>query len=70
MTSPRRRQEERQDLQEASESRAETEAEDLPDFTPELAHLLLQRVYGDFLHHNGGLHLDRGVSDDAIWHRR
>ena len=31
---------------------------DLPDFTPERVHLLLQGVYGDFLHHNNGSHLD------------
>ena len=40
---------------------------DLPDFTPECAHLLLQEVYGDFPHHNNGLHLDGGVMDDTIW---
>ena len=40
---------------------------DLPDFTPERAHLLLQEVYGDFQHHNDGLHLNGGVADDAIW---
>ena len=42
---------------------------DLPEFTPERAHLLLQRVYGDFLHHNDGLHLDRGIADNALWQR-
>ena len=31
---------------------------DLPDFTLDRAHLLLQEVYGDFPHHNDGLHLD------------
>ena len=40
---------------------------DHPEFTPERAHLLLQGVYGDFSHHNDGLHLDRGVADDALW---
>ena len=40
---------------------------DLPDFTPEHAHLLLQGVYGDFLHHNNWFHLDGGVANDAIW---
>ena len=39
---------------------------DLPDFTPERANLLLQGVYGDYLHHNNGLHLDGGVADEAI----
>ena len=39
---------------------------DLPDFTPERAHLLLQGVYGDYPHHNNGLHLDGRVADDAI----
>ena len=29
---------------------------DLLGFTPERAHLLLQRVYGDFPHHNDGSH--------------
>ena len=43
---------------------------DLPDFTPECAHLLLWEVYGDLLHHNDGLQLDRRVADDAIWQRR
>ena len=42
---------------------------DLPGFTPERAHLLLQGVYGDFLHHNDRLHLDRGKSDGAAWQR-
>ena len=42
---------------------------DLPDFTPELAHLFLRVVYGDFLHQNDGSHLDGGVVDDAIWQR-
>ena len=40
---------------------------DLPDFTPERAHLLLQEVYGDFPHHNDELHLDGGVEDNSIW---
>ena len=40
---------------------------DLTFFTRERAHLLLQGFYGDFLHHNNGLHLYRGVTDDAIW---
>ena len=43
---------------------------DLPDFTPECVHLLLREVYGDFPHHNYGLHLDGGVGDDALWQRR
>ena len=42
---------------------------DLPGFAPESAHLLLQGVYGDFLHHNDGLHLDGGISEDAAWQR-
>ena len=40
---------------------------DLPDITPERAHLLLRTIYGDFPHHNYGSHLDRGVTDDALW---
>ena len=43
---------------------------DLPDFTPECVHLLLREVYGDFPHHNDGLHMDREVADDTIWQRR
>ena len=43
------------------------ESIDLSDFTPEHAHLLLQGFYGDFLHHNYGSHLDRGVADETIW---
>ena len=42
---------------------------DLPGFTPEGVHLLLQGVYGDFLHHNDESHLDRGVVDDAVWQK-
>ena len=42
----------------------------LPDFNPERVHLLLQGVYGDYLHSNDGSHLDGGVADDAIWQRR
>ena len=40
---------------------------DHPDFNPEHAHLLLQGVYGDFLHHNNVFHLDWGVADNALW---
>ena len=40
---------------------------DLPDFTPERAHLLLQEVYGEYPHHNDGSHLKGGVADGAIW---
>ena len=43
---------------------------DLSDFTPELAHLLLREVYGDFPHHKDRSHLDGGFADDAIWQRR
>ena len=42
---------------------------DLPDFTPQRAHLLLQEVYRDFPHCNYGSHLDVGVAYDAIWQR-
>ena len=42
---------------------------DQPDFAPESAHLLLQELYGDYLHHNNGSHLDGGVVDNAIWKR-
>ena len=37
-------------------------------FTLEFAQLLLQEIYGDFLHHNDGLHLDGVVSEDTFWH--
>ena len=40
---------------------------ELPGFTLERAHLLLQGVYGDFPHHNDGSHLDGGIADDALW---
>ena len=39
---------------------------DLPYFTPERVHLLLQGVYGSYLHYNYGSHLDRGVVDESI----
>ena len=40
---------------------------DLPDFTPERAHLLLQEFCGDFPHHNYESHMDGGVAYNAIW---
>ena len=43
---------------------------DLPGIHPDLAHLLLQGVYGDFPHHNNGAHLDGGITDDAVCQRR
>ena len=43
---------------------------DLPDFTPERAHPLVQGVYGDLLHHNEGSCLDGRVPDDTVWQRR
>ena len=46
------------------------ENSDLLGFTPESAHLLLQEVYGDFLHHNNGAHLDRVIMDKSVWQRR
>ena len=39
---------------------------DLPGFTPKWAHLLLQGVYGDLLHHNNVSHLDRVIADNAL----
>ena len=45
------------------------ENSDLPYFTPKIAHLLLKGVYGDYLHHNDGSHLDGGVADNAISQR-
>ena len=46
------------------------EIADLPDFTPERVHMLLQGVYGDLPHHNYGSHLDGGVADNALCMRR
>ena len=43
---------------------------DLPVFCPECVHMLLQEVYGDFLHHNDRSHLDGGIMDDAVWKHR
>ena len=40
---------------------------DLQGFTPDRAHLLLQKFYGDFLHHSDGTHLSGGVPDDTTW---
>ena len=42
---------------------------DLPDFTPERAHLLLKGVYGDFPHNNDGSHLNGGFEDNDLWQR-
>ena len=39
---------------------------DLTGFTPECAHLLLQGVYGDFLHHNDRSHLDGRIVDNSV----
>ena len=43
---------------------------DLLGFHPERAHLLLQGVYGDFMYHLNGSHLDGGIVDDAAKQRR
>ena len=43
---------------------------DLPGCTLERVKLLLQGVYGDFLHHNDGSHLDGGSAEDSSWQRR
>ena len=43
---------------------------DLSVFHLEFVHLLLQKVYGDFPHHNGGLHLDGGIMDNNVWQCR
>ena len=45
------------------------EKEDLLGLHPERAHLLLQGVYGEFLHHNDGSRLDGIIVDDAAWQR-
>ena len=43
---------------------------DLPDLTPDHAHLLLREFYKDFPHRNDGSHLNGGVVGDAIWQCR
>ena len=43
------------------------EGADLQGFTSSRAHMLLQEVYGDSPHHNGGTHLTGGVPHDAVW---
>ena len=43
------------------------EGVDLQVFTPVRENLSLQEVYGDFYHHNNGMHLAGGVPDDAMW---
>ena len=43
------------------------EGADLQGFTSSRAHMLLQEVYGDSPHHNGGTHLTGGVPYDAVW---
>ena len=40
---------------------------DLPGFTPESAHLLLQGVYEHFPHHNAGSRLYGGIMNDSVW---
>ena len=42
---------------------------DLLGFSTESAHLLLQGVYRDFLHHNNGSHLYGEIIDNAAWQR-
>ena len=37
----------------------------MQEFTPVREHLLLQKFFVDFPHHNDGMHLSGGVSDDA-----
>ena len=43
------------------------ECAELKGFTPFQAHELLLEVYVDHLHHNNGMHLDKGVVNEAIW---
>ena len=43
---------------------------DLSEFNLERAQLLLRLFYGDYLHQNNGLYLERGFTEDAIWQRR
>ena len=40
---------------------------DLTDFALTRAYLLFQGVYRDFPHHNNGLHLDSGVTENSRW---
>ena len=43
---------------------------DLPGFSMEHTHLLLQGVYGDFPHHNDGSHLDGVVLYNGVCQSR
>jgi hypothetical protein len=40
---------------------------DLPGATVSEADLLLDKVYGDYVHQNSGQHLDGGIVDDEEW---
>ena len=42
--------------------------DDLLEFVPSRAHLLLEEVYGDHLYHNIEMHLDRGMVEDSLWY--
>ena len=42
-------------------------AGDVPGYQPTPEDLRLWEVYGDWVHTNPGMHLDRGVRDDSEW---
>ena len=46
------------------------EVADLQDFKPKRAHLLLRDIYGDFPHHNNGMHRVGGIPDATTWQSR
>ena len=46
------------------------EGDNFQGFIPYQFHQLLVEVYGDHLHHNYGIHLDRDMADEALWKRR
>ena len=40
---------------------------DEPGYTPTPEDLCLREVYGDWVHVNPGIHLNRGIRDDSAW---
>ena len=43
---------------------------DAPDYVASSADMLLQDIYGDYVHANSGTQLDGGIEDDKLWQRR
>jgi hypothetical protein len=40
---------------------------DMPGATIDTVDQMMDKVFGDHVHHNDGLHLDGGIADDATW---